>query len=148
MILEIGYWVSSLYPSTAVVSFICLASTASIMLQRLVDELPTNLIPFQTELNQQLIKWKRDYRSVSNYIEKINHFYGFILLTFLAMLLINLVSYIFFLIKFVQQGNSALEKALAFLIIKNLVYALFLILICHRIKQKVTNAQTFSERKF
>ena len=143
IILEVGYWISCLYPSTAAISFVCLAWTASMMLQGLIAELPTNLIPFHTELNQQLVKWKRDYRLISEYIEKINHFYGFILLAFLATLLINFVTYIFLLVKCVQQGNFAAENALTILIIKNIIYAFFLILISHRIRQQVSNARQY-----
>ena len=146
MILEVGYWISCLYPSTAIILFMCLAWVASMMLQRLIDELPTNLIPFHSELNQELVKWKRDYRSISDYIEKINHFFGFILLAFLATILINFVTYIFWLIKCVQQGNFFYENVLAFLIFKNVIYALFLIMISHRIKQKVSNR--ISQTKF
>ena len=144
--MQLGYWLGTLYPVSAVVLFMSLTWMASMMLQRLVDDLPTAAIPVHYELNEQLVTWKRHYRLISDFIERINHLFGAILLTYIASQIFNYVTYIFWLILEFKHKKSAvlqlqeskeLQTLLMVYLVRNGAYVFSLIMVSHRIKQKV-----------
>lgn len=139
-VLEIGFSITDLYPLSGVVLFACLTWTASMMLQRLIDQLPTDEIPQQMELNQQLVKWKRNLGLINDYIEKINHFFGFILLAFLAKNLFNFITYSYFMMKVIQSNDQITLRRLSIMFTKTVLYVSLPVMASHRIKQKVRTA--------
>ena len=140
-----GFLLTQLYPLSAVILFTCLTWTASMMLQRLIDQLPTDGIPLHIELNQQLVKWKRNLALINNYIQKINNYFGVILLAFLVKQLVNFVTYIYFLIKAMQTNDLVSLKFLSVSLVKTVIYVTLLALVSHRIKQKVLTADSLLE---
>ena len=120
----------------------CLTLTASMMFQRLIDQLPTDEIPLHVELNQQLITWKRNLGLINDYIDKINHFFGVILLAFVTEQLFNFITYIYFLAKALQNKDFSMQLLLSINLVKTIMYVALLALVSHRIKQKVTSFQS------
>jgi len=138
MVLDIGFWFSQIYPTVAVIFYMCLTWSASMMLQHLIDQLPNSEIPLRLELNQQLLKWKRNFGIIGDYIAKINNFFGVTLLAFLTRQLFNFIFYIYWLMDELQEPIDSYTRNLLIIYITRIViYVALLALISHRIKQKV-----------
>lgn len=140
-ILDVGFWLSELYSINAVMFFMVLTWTASLMLQHLIDQLPVSEIPLHFGLNHRLLNWKRNFRMISDYIGKINSYFGVMLLAFLTRELFNFIFYIYWLMDELQEPiNSYMRNLLIIYIIKIVIYVAFLALVSHRIKQKVLHS--------
>ena len=126
------------YRLSAVVLFMCLTWITSMMLERLIDDLPKNNISYNMEISQQLLKWKLAYQLISNFIEKINRFFGIILLAYLTRQLFSSVTYVYWLILEVEATTDMeFQIMLVFYIIRNIAYVVVVTMVSHRIKQKV-----------
>jgi len=137
ILLKVGYWIIDMYPISAVVLFMCLTWTASMMLQRLIDDLPTTTISSNMEMSPQMIKWKHNYQLISSFIEKINHFFGAILLTFISRQLFYFIAYIYLLVMLLQRESLELGTLFVFYLIKHVTYVFCITSVSHRIKKKV-----------
>ena len=137
-----GFWFARLYPLSAVVFFIVLTWTASFMLQHLIDGLPTDEIPQHVEINQQLLKWKLKFELINDYIEKINGFFGVILLSYMGQQLFNIIAFTYWLTtRILQSREFEIQKMLIIYLFRNLVYIFLLSFVSHRIKQKVRSVE-------
>jgi len=126
------------YRVNALILFMCLTWTASMMLERLIDDLPKNNISYNMEISQKLVKWKLAYQLINNYIEKINRFFGIILLASLTKQLFSSVTYLYWLILEVETTTDvSFQMLLIFYLIRNITYIVALTMISYRIKQKV-----------
>ena len=135
-----GIWFGYMYQSLAKVLFLCLTWLASMMLERLSDQLPCDGTPFRPALSLQLQRWECAFGLIRQYIEKINGSFGFILLLLLGKLVNYFVLFIRNLIKLIQSF-----KIESFLITTTglLKISFVLVLItffCHRIQRKVITA--------
>ena len=133
-----GYWISELYPISAVVSFLCLAAMTSSMLQILIDELQLIDILFYDQLNQRLLRWKRHYRLIGDLIHKINAFYGAIFIWYMIKQLINVVTYSFWLVLEIRSLRMfSLQCQLVVYLLRIAMYVSLLTMMAHRIKIQV-----------
>ena len=116
--------------------------TASLMLQHLIDQLPTyDEFPLHVEVNRQLLEWKLKFELINDYIEKIDRFFGVVLLGYMAKQLFNIVAYIYWLAVRIQQSREFdLQMTLAVYLSRNLAYVFLLSFVSYRIKQKVRKA--------
>lgn len=90
------------------------------------------------EISQKLVKWKLAYQLINNYIEKINRFFGIILLASLTKQLFSSVTYLYWLILEVETTTDvSFQMLLIFYLIRNITYIVALTMISYRIKQKV-----------
>lgn len=139
IILHTGFWITQLYPITAVIVFMCLVCVASMMLERLVHELPAiNSITCHSELMWKVIKWKRNYQLIHDYVDKINDFFGFILLAFTIYQLFRLIFYLFWLyLEFQNQRVLSYQYTLIIYILRIVIYVSLLVSISQRITEKV-----------
>ena len=139
MIWLVGPWLGHMYQSLATVLFLCLAWLASMMLERLSDQLPCDGTPFRPALSLQLLRWKRAFGLIRQYIEKINGSFGFILLLLLG-------KFVFYFIKEINEMLTLIKsfKIELFLmtvsLLKTCFFLILIILFCHRIQQKVITA--------
>ena len=138
MLLKAGDWISDIYPIGAIILFMCLAWMASMMLERLRDDLPTADISHNMEINPQMMKWKQNYQLINSFIEKIVRFFGVILLAFMSRQLFRFVCYFFFLVSAVRRQKAFEHQLLLiFYLIKHGAYVFSLTWVSHRIKTKV-----------
>lgn len=136
----LGFWVTDFYRLSAIILFTCLAWTASMMLERLIDDLPKNNISYNMEISQQLVKWKLAYQLINNYIDKINGFFGIILLVYLARQVFSSVIHLYWFILEVEATTDVnFQMLLVFYIIRSITYVVCITMVSYRIKQKVCN---------
>lgn len=141
---DIGISLGRFYQVLAVFFFICLTWLASMMLDSLIDQLPANQVTANNDFGQQLRKWDHNFGLINDYIEEINRFFGLILLLALAKLVLNVDFRIFFIIQrqheetvFLFLVDSLLGTPL------NVIYLTLILLVSHRIQQKVTIVKYF-----
>lgn len=139
-VLEVGYRVAEVYQATAIISFMVLTSVTSMMLEYLTDQLPVNEMGRQNELNQQLLKWKRDLAAIADCVEAINNSFGFILLCFLTKQLFNVIAFTYWLTYELKYSASFYSKTwLIVFLVKAVTYTGLIALVSHGVKRKVTH---------
>ena len=127
-----------LYQTTAVVFFAVLTLTTSMMLEHLIEQLPANETDLHGRLNQQLLKWKRHFGIISDCIEKIDDYFGVILLCFLAKQLFNIIAFTYWLAREFKHSSGIYPKtSLIVYLAKTVAYVVLVALVSHRVKQKV-----------
>ena len=114
------------------------------MLDSLIDQLPANQVTANNDFGQQLRKWDHNFGLINDYIEEINRFFGLILLLALAKLVLNVDFRIFFIIQ------RRYEETVVLFLVDNLlgtplnvIYLTLILLVSHRIQQKVTIVKYF-----
>jgi len=113
------------------------------MLQNLIDELLATNDCWQLVFHWQVLKWKNHYQLITDYIYKINRFYGVILLSFLLSQLITFIACIFFLIMdYITSRQLNFEYIMAIQLLRTVTYLFLLTFVSHRVKQKVFNSET------
>ena len=140
----IGISLGLFYQVMAVLFFVCLTWLASMMLDSLIDQLPADQVTANNDFGQQLRKWDHNFGLINDYIEEINGFFGPILLLALAKMVLNVDFRIFFLIQrrheetdFLSLFDSLLGTPM------NVIYLTLILLVSHRIQQKVTIVKYF-----
>ena len=134
MPLEIGMGVSTLYQFSAIFSFTYLTLMASMMLESLINQLPTNCTSFPSEINQHLAKWARNFELITNFVGKINSFFGLVLLIFMADVLFTFVLGPFV---FLKGFEKKVEVYYIVIVVKCVIHFTMVVLVSHSIKQKV-----------
>ena len=139
---NMGIWFGYMYQSLAKVLFLCLTWLASMMMERLSNQLPCDGTLSRPSLSLQLLRWERAFGLIRQYIEKINGSFGFILLlifgksVFYSMLdIYNLLT-----LQSTSIDIDFLPKYAVDILNQNFNLIL-IILICHRIERKVITAK-------
>ena len=135
----VGITFGFLYQVMAIIFFLCLTWLASMMLDSLVDRLPPNEVVLHSDFDQELQKWEHNFHLINEYIEKINSFFGLILLLALGKLALNINFSAFFTMQkhrgethFIYSIYSLVE------ILVNGFHLTLILLVSHRIHQKVS----------
>lgn len=140
-ILRMGFWITQLYPITAAILFVYLTRMASMMLEKLVHELPeTHIISYRPVLILEVAKWKRNYHLIHDFIEEISGFFGFILLVFFGYQLAKFTTFLFWLdheLKY--QRVLWYQYQLIIYSVRVIIYVWLLPLTTHQITKKVSN---------
>ena len=133
-----GFWIAQLYQVSVLIFFMVLTSVTSMMLEHLIDQLSVIEIHSHGPLSQNLLKWKRNFGRISHCIDKINDFFGVVLLCFLTKQLVNIIAYTYWLIRELRYSSGIYPKTwLIFYIIRAVIYVVLTTLVSHRVKQKV-----------
>jgi len=137
---NISKWFSFIYEALAVYLSLCLIWMGSMMLERVIDQLPTDLTPSYRELGKQLRKWERTFGLIKDYIENINSYLGVILLITVGKAIFVVNINIYFLIKSMSlSAEYPLPVDCLTLIIRNTFNFILIIFVCHGIQRKVSS---------
>lgn len=125
--------------------FICLTWMASMTLEALAKEIKLKSeIPFmdsshaETTIKNQLIKWRRDYGLICEFVDQINRCFGFILLVFVTDQFIICITYSFSILLDLEKDIVTPTTLYYFqILIFYLSYITLTTTICHGIQKQV-----------
>lgn len=126
---------SQLYLSSAIVLFLCIMRTASIIFKILVDEIESvqnTLVGYDSLL---VVKWKLKHVLICQLYDHINDCFGLALLVYIVKQFLNVINYVFYTVDtFNITFNSIMicTKGL-----KTLAAFFFVTILCDEMESKV-----------
>ena len=140
-----GRSISVLNNASTIGVFICLTWMTSMTLEALAKEIKHNSAILSTDsahaeatMKSQLVKWRRHYGLICEFVDQINRCFGFILLVFVAEQFIICITYSFSILLDLQKDVVTPTTLYYFqFLVFYLSYITFTTTICHSIRKQV-----------